>query len=92
MNKVVGSLLIGVVLSGNEIERIESIVNDVTKLRQNYEVCQDELNRLKTTTPVQQKHSLAALQDRPAQKLLSNPGQWPPCHGRIDHRKWNSPR
>lgn len=30
-------------LSANEIERIESIVNDVTKLRTNYEVCQQKL-------------------------------------------------
>ncbi|MDX1295150.1 MAG: hypothetical protein R3302_02715 [Sulfurimonadaceae bacterium] len=36
------ALLCGV-LSANEIERIESIVNDVTKLRTNYEICQQKL-------------------------------------------------
>jgi hypothetical protein len=43
MKKSVTLALLCGVLSANEIERIESIVNDVTRLRTNYEICQQKL-------------------------------------------------
>lgn len=43
MKRVIGLGVLCALLSGNEIERIESIVNDVTQLRQEYERCQQRL-------------------------------------------------
>ena len=43
MKKLIGVGVLCAVLSGNEIERIESIVNDVTQLRQEYESCRQRL-------------------------------------------------
>lgn len=50
--KIVSSILMtAAVLLGNEVERIESIVNDVTKLRNNYETCKAELGRMGAAQP-----------------------------------------
>lgn len=43
MRRISILLVTATLLFGNEVERIESIVNDVTKLRRNYEACKTEL-------------------------------------------------
>ncbi|MEA3374376.1 MAG: hypothetical protein U9Q62_11890 [Campylobacterota bacterium] len=43
MRILLGLFVTALLLLGNEVERIESIVNDVTKLRQNYEGCRAQL-------------------------------------------------
>jgi flagellar biosynthesis chaperone FliJ len=46
MKRIIGVGLICAALAGDEIERIESIVNDVTELRANYELCRVRLSSL----------------------------------------------
>ncbi|MDY0116849.1 MAG: hypothetical protein RBR59_04630 [Sulfurimonadaceae bacterium] len=43
MKRILLSCFLCTLLAGDEIQRIESIVNDITKLRSAYETCQEEL-------------------------------------------------
>ncbi len=61
--KIVSILLaFATLLFGNEVERIESIVHDVTKLRQNYEACKAELALFDTLKVSKNNEKIVTLQ------------------------------